>query len=76
MSGPKSGPCACDAVIRYEHLAEDLQEIDQLPGEFLEIFQSLNSKGTYRDPASQDAKRFFIENGLEDQITPLLSEVR
>lgn len=70
---PNSGPHACDIILRYETLAREIAALDALPGDFLETFSALDAKGNYRDPDSLDARRFFTEHGLENEIEQLLS---
>ena len=63
---PASGKNACDVIIRYENLTEDIRRIAQIPAELLDLFQTLKLKGSRRDRNSLNARRFFLDNGIDE----------
>lgn len=62
---PQSGPDACDHVIRYESLMEDLSAISGLPDGFIDLFSSLRAKGGCRPEAARDPVAFFESHGVD-----------
>lgn len=72
---PRSGPHSCNVVLQYETLAEQISSLHQLPDTFLETFCSINAKANFRDKLSRDARKFFIDHGLEGEIKDLLALV-
>lgn len=65
---PRRGPHACDVILRYENLADEISKLDTLPHDFLDTFSGISAKGSNRDENSRDARKFFVDNGLADEI--------
>ncbi|MEQ9259722.1 MAG: hypothetical protein RIG84_11550 [Roseovarius sp.] len=71
---PASGPYACDIILRYEALQTEILTVPGLAEGFLDTFRVLDAKRGYRDPSSRDARAFFAEHGLGDEIERLLRQ--
>ncbi len=73
---PDRGPYACELILKYENLPNEIRNVSALPNEFLDIFQSLNAKGNLRDENSKNAPEFFLSNGFGDQEIDNLYDIR
>lgn len=62
---PAKGPYACDLMLRYEHLEEDLALVPGLPSEFRTLFSSLGAKGGIRPQHTRDARAFSEAEGMD-----------
>ena len=65
---PIGGPYAPDILLNYETLADDINEVSELPNDFLEIFDSIRAKGDKRPPETKDPIKFLKDNDCEDYI--------
>ena len=65
---PLSGRNAPDVVINYESMSAGIENIKELPFDFLSTFSSLNAKGNFRPPNTKDPIRFFQDNNCADYI--------
>ncbi len=67
LIAPDKGPFACDRILAYENINEEIRTVSQLPDDFLKVFKSLNAKGNIRDATSRDSLKFFLSNGFSQQ---------
>lgn len=65
---PASGLFSPDIILSYEHLVDDIRTKTNLPGDFIDVFKTLNSKGNFRSAQSRDVKAFFEKNKCSEFI--------
>lgn len=65
---PVRGHFCPDTILRYEHLADDIRTKTNLPSDFIDVFESLNSKGNFRTSQSRDVTAFFEETKCSEFI--------
>ena len=61
---PKAGPLALDHLLAYESLERDIERTECLPSGFLNRFQSIGAKSSFRPQKSSKAIDFMRQNGV------------
>jgi len=74
LIAPKDGQDACDVLLQYENLREDVGNLACLPSDFWDVFSGITAKSNFRAKDSLDAHGYFVQHGLADEIPKLFEQ--